>query len=247
MNYGLQIKNPGQQVVINASGRGLYCLGKGTLISGPTQVSGLATGSNPGRRSGNSVYRVTFDPTMTPVIAAIDVRQGFRSRILGMSVVSAGQVNISAYCGNAADGDNFDTNQVAVDVWLFGFINTMPSGYGLAIYRADGSVAYDLTKPNILLPRSRLSTQFGNVTFPGVTRTVAIGNPGGFRQFDRFVSANSWSLLKQQYAWGRNDTSFLKLFYSTQQFRYNNTEPQYGNEGADDFSNGFIIEGAGLP
>lgn len=246
MSYGLKIINPSNELVISSDAMGLYCVGKAVLQGAVVQPTGLATATFPGRKTGYSVYRINHPGQ---IIVALDLPLGKNVGLLGVTQPAAGVWEITAHCGDGPDADTFDTTEYALDVWAFGFAQSVAEGYGLALYTASGALAWDMSRANMLFPRAYVPSSLTvNNAIPSLARPVVIGVDSTNVTYDSFVSGSTYSVRSLRGAWKRNAAANItNTQYAKQIYRYLDVEPRGLNEGDIYPASGFILEGATLP
>ncbi len=247
MSYGIKIINPSNELVISSDGMGLYCIGKAVLQGSVVQASGTATADTPGRVSGYSVYRISHPGQ---IIVAIDLPLNKHVGIKSVTQPSTGVWEITCWCGSSPDAYAIDGTQVAIDVWAFGLPQSAGSTWGMNIYKADGSIAYDLTRSNPLFPRAYVvgNGAGGNVTIPSLTRPVIMGCPTSDPSSITLVSTNTWARLYQRGIWQRtSSTNIVDGVVTTQRFQFFSPEDMSTNDGGVYTAPAFILEGSTLP
>ena len=247
MSYGLRITNPSGELVLSSDAKGLYCIGKATLQGSVVQASGSFPSSYPGRQWGYSVYRISH---AGPIIPAVELVLNKRVSILSVVESSSGVWDVTAYCGDTADADGFDTVQYAVDVWAYGLPLSAPSGYGMAIFNASGGCAYDLTRANPLFPRAYVVFPLDgtSMTLPSLAKPVAIGAPCGDRVLEERISANTWYTTTQRPAWLRTSSTVAGIVMVSKQ-KVRTFGPESPGFERDDRAEtpSFLLDGSGLP
>lgn len=246
MSYGLSIKNPSSQLVLDSNAKGLTCIGKATPYGAVVQTTGSATAASPGRRTGYSVYRINHSGD---IIVATDLPLNKRVGIISITQPVAGTWEITCHCGDTPDADDFDTVEYALDVWAFGFIGAIAGSYGLALYDSTGALSHDLSRPNMLFPRSYVPPSLTvNSTIPSLTKPVAVGANWTNLISDNFVSGNTYSVETYRGSWKRTaSTTLTSPQYRYQQYRYLDVEPRGLNDGDVYPASCFILEGSTLP
>jgi hypothetical protein len=118
------------------------------------------------------------------------------------------------------------------------------------ILRSDGTLAYDLTKPNPLFPRAFVTApgRGSGMTIPSLSRPVMIGCPTSFFSDSVSLSTNHWAFVSSRSMWKRDTTTTVKEEIAMlQRYEYSAIDP-VGGAGDEIFDTpGFIIEGATLP
>ncbi|WP_338761984.1 hypothetical protein [Massilia sp. METH4] len=247
MSTILKITNPANELVISSDGQGLHCIGRAGLVE-LVQASGSATARSPGRRAGYSRYRINWPG---PVLFAVDLPLGKRVGILGAFQVSPGVWEVRCHCGTDADANQFDITQYALDVWAYGVPQTPQTGMVFQIFKPDGTLAYDLTRPNILFPRAfaLARARSSGITIPALTRPVIIGTPASTFSAEGAVGVHTYDYVSQRSMWRRESATVVKEDVVTlQRYQYFSEEPLGLGEGLELFNTPcFLIEGATLP
>ncbi|WP_219118964.1 hypothetical protein [Janthinobacterium sp. UMAB-56] len=245
MTFKLRFRNPGQDLVISADARGLTCIGRATLQA-VVQASGNATGPSPGRRWGYSTYRIAHDG---PVIWALDMPLGSSVGIISSSEVLPGVWEVVCYCGSSLDAYQFDSVQSPLAVWAYGFVSTLyNSGIRAAFYNANGTLAYDFSRPNPLFPLASGTVNEEFVTIPALTRPVVLGCPTSDVSYDPSAGPNRWRAEFYRAMWRRtSSTAIAPVLVSKQRWEYSATEPIGVATGGISPTTFIIIEGAYLP
>ena len=247
--YGARVSNPTTGVlVLSSEASGLYCIGRASLLGSVVQASGLVTSPNPGRIAGHSTYRIAH---AGPIIAAVDLPANRRVGINSVTQSSPGVWDIEVYSGSqATDAEGFST-QSEVAVWAYGLVSAAPSGWGGVIRRADGSIAYDLTRANPLFPRASvmLGPGYGSdTTILVLTRPVMLGTPTSYSINDILSGgANTRAVVTTRETWLRDGTTLFLVSSTRQQYRYFSPSAIVGDDNEVTVATGFLIEGAGLP
>lgn len=246
MSYGLRVTNPGAELVISSDAKGLVCIGRAVLQGAVLQPAGSATTTYPGRIWGGSTYRIAWPG---PIIAAIDLPLNKRVGIMSVTQPSAGVWDIQCHCGDAIDGYGFDA-QTAVDVWAFGLPSAPAAGVKMAIWSANGALAYDLSRPAQLWPRGYALSTGSALTIPALIRPVVMGCPSSwFVWSDGALTIKRYAVQGYRKTWKRTaSTSMVEAQVTRQRYEYSATEPRDLNEDSGTQSvSCFILEGSSLP
>lgn len=248
MTFILKVTNPSQELVLSSDAKGLYCIGKAVLQT-LVQPTGTASGAIPGRVAGYSKYRISWP---TPVVFAVDLPLNKRVGITNVTQPSVGVWEVTCYCGDTADSYGFDSNQYQLDVWAYGLPQTPMTGMVFQILNQyDGSVSYDLTRPNPLFPRAYANpaARGSGMTIPSLSRPVVLGCPTTTSAGDNFMSTNHYSFDSTRSMWRRTSTTtVVEETVWLQRYEYNATQPNGNGAGYEPHSSPcFIIEGATLP
>ena len=248
MTFILKVINPSNELVFDSNANGLYCVGKCTLQSLVQPNSNSATGPAPGKIAGYSTYRISWSG---PVIFAIDLPLNKRVGILSVTQPSTGVWEVKCYCGDTQDAYLFDATQYQLDVWAYGLPTSASTGQVFQIFKTDGTIAYDLTKPNLLFPRAyqEAAARGSGITIPSLTRPVIIGCPNSTDSQDINISTNHWAFYSNKSMWRRtSSTAVVEETVMLQRYEYSATDPNEGAAGTDTFvTRSFILEGSTLP
>lgn len=247
MSTVLKLTNPSNELVISSDAYGIYCIGKAALQTLVQPTAGSPTGPAPGKKGGYSVYRISWP---TPVLFAVDLPLNKRAGILSITQPSAGVWEITCYCGDGVDAYGFDANQYALDVWAYGVPQSPQTGMVFQVFRKDGTLAYDLTKPNPLFPRAYAvaAARGSGITIPSLSRPVIMGCPTSNFADSSFMSTNHWNYTVNHSVWRRDSATTVKEDVATlQRYEYSSVDP-VGSSTDDAFATPcFIIEGTTLP
>lgn len=248
MSFILSIKNPANELVISNEAFGLYCIGKAVLQQLVQPNANSPTGGAPGKQAGYSTYRISWPGQ---VIFAVDLPLNRRVGILGVTQPSAGVWDIRCYCGDGADSYGFDATQYALDVWAYGVPQTPMTGMVFQVFKPDGTLAWDLTRPNPLWPRGFAigAARGGGITIPALTRPVIIGCPASSYSGDNAMTTKHYSYESTQSMWRRDTATTVREDTAMlQRYEYSATEPNGSGSGFDTYDTTcFILEGATLP
>ena len=245
MTFKLRFRNPGQDLVISGDARGLTCIGRATF-QGVVQASGNATGPSPGRRWGYSTYRIAHDG---PVIWALDMPLDSSIGIISSSEVSPGLWEVVCYCGSSLDAYQFDSVQSPLTVWAYGFASVLYNGgIRAAFYNANGTLAYDFSRPNPLFPLASGVANGNVMTIPALTRPVVMGCPTSDPSYDPSAGPNRWRAEFYRGMWRRtSSTEIVEVMVAKQRWEYAATEPIGVDAGYISPTTYLILEGALLP
>lgn len=245
MSFLLKVTNPNQELVLSSDAKGMYCIGR-AVYQGIVHPSGSPTGVSPGAQWGYSTYRISHPG---PIIAAIDLPLNKHVGIVSVTQPLAGVWEITCYCGDTSDSYSFDTAQYPIDVWAFGVPATILNSSIGYIRAADGSVAYDFSRPNLLFPRAHIVVpQGGSATIPALTRPVALGCPTSNPSYDALVSTNRWAAVYFRGMWVRSSSTALATrLVVKQRWEYSDVDPIGISDGDLYNTPAFILEGAMLP
>ncbi|MDQ2820677.1 MAG: hypothetical protein M3Y65_09815 [Pseudomonadota bacterium] len=191
MSYLLRITNPNtNELVLSDQAQGLVCVGRATLISmvQPSVTGNPVNGQAHAVTGGYQVYRLTHSNS-NPVLFAIDIYQQF-CRITSVSNPSPGVWDVTVY---AVGGQQFYYGvryQVEVRVWGFSWFNELLDPRIGSIRRADGGIAYDFSRRNMLFPKgfgtAPVPSAQSTIAIPSLVNTVVLGTPAGYRNVTRF-------------------------------------------------------------
>lgn len=247
MSFILKLSNPANELVISNEAFGLNCIGRAVLQQLVQPTGGSPTAGAPGKQGGYSTYRINWPG---PVLFAVDLPLNRRVGILSVTQPAPGVWEIQCYCGAGADSYGFDATQYALDVWAYGVPQSPATGMVFQIFKPDGTLAYDLTKPNPLFPRAFAvgPGRGAGITIPGLQRPVIIGCPTSYFRDDISVGSKRWALESSRSMWRRDSATTVREDVAMlQRYEYSATDPN-GGSGNEVFDTPcFIIEGATLP
>ena len=254
--FGLSITNPGGELVVSSEARLLHCIGKAVWQS-TVQVSGDATAGKSGKRvAGYSIYHITIPADTTNFLMGIDLPNAYIANsdywatgILKVTHLGSNVYEIKACCGRTYDGYYFDTVQIPVDIWAFGFSPMASNNYGLSLYNSAGVLTADFSRTNILFPRF-ISQDFrvnpAPQTMPLLGRPVIIGMPNYyFGDIYERATGYLYDYIHECTLWARSGTSLKTEKRSLTYYGCNDlNDDAYNTDGS---SIGIVIDGSYLP
>jgi hypothetical protein len=243
MAYGISIQNPSGELVIDAEARGLYCIGRATLISTTTYTE---TGTSPNitRNWASGLYRIN---SSRPIVIAHELMNGYRCGIRSVVQSSPGVWDIRAFNSTSFPVHSVPTTFVDFAVWAFSELPTTPSGYGMVLYKQDGTPAWDLTHNYPLFPRQHFTVNFnGTGSIVSLTRPALLGPQVSWK--DEITNAGVNRYLRRLMIGGhvRNGNNVTAVEACEQSSFGTAVDPPDGD--GDLFpTSSFILEGNDLP
>lgn len=169
MAWGVKIETPASELVISADSITFGYLGQATFVSTTQPGTSLDNSVD-----GYSVY--TFDYA-GQILVALPLTSSGSCILLGMSQ-SGTTWTITVHQGDGTtNAAGFDVETAPAAVYVFG-MPIDPGGWGGNLYRADGSIACDLTRQPIrVFGRVQMASSVTSQALPTVTTPAIIGAP----------------------------------------------------------------------
>jgi hypothetical protein len=246
MTYGLRIINPEGELVIDSEAFGLYCIGRGVLQGSVVPPTGTATGGSPGRRSGFSIYRITWSGG--PIVVVFDLPLGKRVGIISVTPGS-GFFDVKMHCGDTPDAFDIDSIEYPIDIWGYAVAAHSPAGaYGLALFNSAGVQTWDFSQGLPLWPRGYIAGPPDTYNIPSLFRPVAVGPPTTDWTVATLTAVKHYKVEHFRGAFRRTSGSIVAhTLFIEQRYELSNVDAPDVGEGDLYPCSSFILEGNLLP